>query len=149
MDGSHKVDPYYGYENIAKQSAEFIRHLFRCAPDLDKSKGPLAHFIAYAFHRTKLHQAVAYSALVLLQRLKVRFPRARGTSGYRLFITAYMLASKVICDDTYSYKSWSIVAQGVFSLREIKTMELEMCTYLDWRLTVDNVEWMELKRMIH
>ena len=27
-----------------------------------------------------------------------------------------MLASKVICDDTYSNKSWSIVAQGMFLL---------------------------------
>ncbi|KAG1851941.1 hypothetical protein F4604DRAFT_1592179 [Suillus subluteus] len=30
-----------------------------------------------------------------------------------------MLTSKVICDDTYSNKSWSIVAQGMFQLREI------------------------------
>lgn len=49
-----------------------------------------------------------------------------------------MIASKVICDDTYSNKSWSIVAQGMFSLREINQMEREMCGYLEWELTVDN-----------
>jgi hypothetical protein len=49
-----------------------------------------------------------------------------------------MIASKVICDDTYSNKSWAIVAQGMFSLREINQMEREMCSYLDWELTVDN-----------
>lgn len=49
-----------------------------------------------------------------------------------------MIASKVICDDTYSNKSWSIVAQGLFNLREINQMEREMCNYLDWELTVDN-----------
>ncbi|KAJ7072651.1 hypothetical protein C8F01DRAFT_1104805 [Mycena amicta] len=49
-----------------------------------------------------------------------------------------MIASKVICDDTYSNKSWSIVAQGMFSLREVNQMEREMCNYLDWELTVDN-----------
>ncbi|KAG1845307.1 hypothetical protein DFJ58DRAFT_664362, partial [Suillus subalutaceus] len=32
---------------------------------------------------------------------------------------AALLTSKVICDDTYSNKSWSIVAQGMFQLREI------------------------------
>jgi hypothetical protein len=48
-----------------------------------------------------------------------------------------MIASKVICDDTYSNKSWGIVAQGMFSLREINQMEREMCSYLDWELTVD------------
>lgn len=50
-----------------------------------------------------------------------------------------MIASKVICDDTYSNKSWSIVAQNIFSLREINQMEREMCSYLDWELNVDGV----------
>ena len=50
-----------------------------------------------------------------------------------------MIASKVICDDTYSNKSWSIVGQGMFQLREINQMEREMCQYLDWELNV-NVE---------
>jgi len=49
-----------------------------------------------------------------------------------------MIASKVICDDTYSNRSWSIVAQGMFSLREINQMEREMCSYLEWELNVDN-----------
>jgi hypothetical protein len=49
-----------------------------------------------------------------------------------------MIASKVICDDTYSNKSWGIVAQGMFTLREVNQMEREMCSYLDWELTVDN-----------
>ena len=49
-----------------------------------------------------------------------------------------MIASKVICDTTYNNKSWFIVAQGIFSLREINKMEREMCLYLDWDVTVDN-----------
>ena len=48
-----------------------------------------------------------------------------------------MLASKIICDDTYSNKSWCIVAQGMFALREINQMEREMCSYLEWQLNVD------------
>jgi len=38
---------------------------------------------------------------------------------------------------TYSNKSWSIVAQGMFQLREINQMEREMCQYLEWELNVD------------
>jgi hypothetical protein len=49
-----------------------------------------------------------------------------------------MFTSKVICDDTYSNKSWRIVAQGMFTLREVNQMEREMCNYLDWELTIDN-----------
>jgi hypothetical protein len=59
-----------------------------------------------------------------------------------------MLASKVICDDTYSNKSWSIVAQGMFQLREINQMEREMCQYLEWELNVDPVTLHEFEEMI-
>ncbi|KAG2015595.1 hypothetical protein CC2G_008852 [Coprinopsis cinerea AmutBmut pab1-1] len=136
-----RPDPFYGHEPMARMCARFITHLFACPeypPAATHSQAKLPHFIAYALHRTKLHSSVTFAALVLLQRLKARFPTARGSSGHRLFISAFMIASKVICDDTYSNKSWGIVAQGMFSLREINQMEREMCGYLEWELTVDN-----------
>ncbi|KZT05363.1 uncharacterized protein LAESUDRAFT_656039 [Laetiporus sulphureus 93-53] len=137
-------DPYYGHEETAKLCARFVTHLFAC-PDLPPlsttrppaPSPPLALFIAYALHRTRLHTSVHFAALYLLQRLKARFPAARGSSGHRLFISAFMIASKVICDDTYSNKSWSIVGQGMFALREINQMEREMCSYLEWQLNIE------------
>ena len=47
-----------------------------------------------------------YTALYLLQQLKSCFPTAHGLSRHRLFLSTFMLASKVICDNTYSNKSW-------------------------------------------
>lgn len=135
------AEQYYGHEYIARLCARFITHLFACPeypPSSTSLQARLPQFIAYALHRTKLHTSVTFASLVLLQRLKARFPTARGSSGHRLFISAFMIASKVICDDTYSNKSWTIVAQGMFTLREINQMEREMCNYLDWELTVDN-----------
>ncbi|EMD33139.1 hypothetical protein CERSUDRAFT_87471 [Gelatoporia subvermispora B] len=137
-------DPYYGHEESAKLCAHFVTHLFAC-PELPpvSSSNPsapaptLSLFIAYALHRTRLHSSVTFAALYLLQRLKARFPAARGSSGHRLFISAFMIASKVICDDTYSNKSWSIVGQGMFALREINQMEREMCSYLEWQLNIE------------
>ena len=108
----------------------------------------LLYFIAYALHRTKLHPSVTFASLVLLQRLKARFPTARGLSGHRLFVSAFMLASKVICDDTYSNKSRLIVAQGIFGLREINQMEREMCQYLGGELNVDPARLEEFKGMV-
>lgn len=128
---------------MAKICARFVTHLFACPelpPQQPHSNAPsprLDIFISYALHRTRLHESVTYAALYLLQRLKARFPAARGSSGHRLFISAFMLASKVICDDTYSNKSWSIVGQGMFALREINQMEREMCSYLEWQLNVE------------
>ncbi|TFK44893.1 hypothetical protein BDQ12DRAFT_673770 [Crucibulum laeve] len=138
---SSKPDPFYGHEVIARTCARFITFLFTCPelpPSSTQSQQKLPYFIAYALHRTKLHASVTFAALMLLNRLKNRFPTARGSSGHRLFISAFMISSKVICDDTYSNKSWSIVAQGMFTLREINQMEREMCNYLDWELMVDN-----------
>jgi len=51
-----------------------------------------------------------------------------------------MIASKVICDDTYSNQSWGIVAQKMFALKEINQMEREMCGYLEWNLNVGGDE---------
>jgi hypothetical protein len=51
-----------------------------------------------------------------------------------------MIASKVICDDTYSNQSWVIVAQKLFALQEINQMEREMCVYLEWNLNVQGDE---------
>ncbi|KAG6837079.1 hypothetical protein H0H93_015347 [Arthromyces matolae] len=141
---SHRgAENYFGHETVAFLSSRFINHLFDC-PDVAYSPGnaqkpiTLASFIAYGLHRTKLPLCVTFASLILLQRLKARFPTARGSSGHRLWISAFMIASKVICDDTYSNKSWGIVAQAMFNLREINQMEREMCTYLEWELNVDN-----------
>ncbi|GJJ08459.1 hypothetical protein Clacol_002677 [Clathrus columnatus] len=137
-------DPFYGHGETANLSQRFIRALFSC-PDRPPPSTttppsptpPLANFVAYALHRTRLHASVTFTALFLLSRLKSRFPAARGSSGHRLFISAFMIASKVVCDDTYSNKSWTVVGQGMFSLREINQMEREMCGYLEWQLNVD------------
>jgi len=142
---------YYGFEDISKLACRFISALFSCppVPSNQTSTGssspqtpcpPLANFIAYAIHRTRLPETVVFTALFLLSRLKERFPAARGSSGHRLFISAFMIASKVICDDTYSNKSWCIVGQNLYSLKEVNQMEREMCSYLEWILYVDGPE---------
>ena len=54
------------------------------------------------------------------------FPTMRvRSSGHHLFVSVFMLASKAICNDTYSNKSWSIIAQGISQLREINQRERE------------------------
>ncbi|WWC70198.1 uncharacterized protein I206_104148 [Kwoniella pini CBS 10737] len=146
-------DPFYGHEETAVMSARFITSLFQC-PNIPASTAPgaptptLAHFVAYALHRTRLPSVVTFAALMLLSRLKQRYPAARGSSGHRLFISAFMIASKVICDDTYSNQSWSIVAQKMFALKEVNQMEREMCGYLEWNLNVAGDEIVDFEAKI-
>ncbi|GFZ43902.1 hypothetical protein JCM24511_01622 [Saitozyma sp. JCM 24511] len=146
-------DPYYGHEETSVLCARFITSLFQC-PNIPTATAPgapqptLAHFVAYALYRTRLPSIVTFAALQLLQRLKTRFPAARGSSGHRLFISAFMIASKVICDDTYSNQSWGIVAQKMFALKEINQMEREMCGYLEWNLNVQGEEVIEFEARV-
>ena len=99
-------DPFHGHERMARLASRFVAHLFACPDQPAPAAGQQAparldHFIAYALHRTRLPESVTYASLFLLQRLKARFPAAKGSSGHRLFIFAFTLASKIICDDTY------------------------------------------------
>ena len=50
----------------------------KCRRSRHTRYNPLPLFLAYALHRTKLHPSVTFAALVLLQRLKARFPTAQG-----------------------------------------------------------------------
>jgi hypothetical protein len=62
-----KADPYHGQEYLAKIAARFITHLFACPdypPSSTHAHAKLPYIIAYALHRTKLHQSVMFAALV-------------------------------------------------------------------------------------
>lgn len=144
-------DKFYGHRLMAEVTERMLMAFFSCTHDsmaatadahsVSSSRAPrLAHFVAYAFYRTRLPMMVLYYALLLLKRLKTRYPVARGSSGHRLFIAAFMLASKMLCDDSYNNKSWTIVGQGLFSLAEINQMERELLNYLDLHLDVPPAE---------
>ena len=140
-------DSYYGHKHTACLCAHFITHSFACN-EYHGSSSKLPYFIAHALYWTKLHSSVAFTALLLLQRLSVHFPTACGSSGQCLFITAFMIASKTISDNKYSNKSWTIVSQGMFQLQEINRVECEFCQYLEWELNINPDTLKELKDMI-
>ncbi|KAJ3518824.1 hypothetical protein NMY22_g13489 [Coprinellus aureogranulatus] len=133
--------PFYGRETLAGMSARFLTHLFGCT-DLPKPgtqpQTPLAQFIAYVTHRTDYPRCVLFAALVILQRLKYRFPTANKSCGHRLFISTFMIASKFLCDNSYSVKAWCEAAQGMYPVPMLKRMERDMCRFLSWDFAVDN-----------
>ncbi|KAJ3550476.1 hypothetical protein NMY22_g447 [Coprinellus aureogranulatus] len=136
---SKPAPPYFGLERIALICSRFTVHLFKSSQYPSATTTPqvrLPYFIAYVIYRTKLHESVAVVALLLLQRLKDRFPRSRSAEGHRLFLTAYIIGSKIMHDETYSNKTWGNAVQNMYSAAEIGRMELEFCTRVQWDLTV-------------
>ncbi|KAI0038560.1 hypothetical protein FA95DRAFT_1457961, partial [Auriscalpium vulgare] len=139
--------PHHDDAQTARICARFISHLFACQdhPPLPS----LEHFIARALHRAhRLPTCVAFAALYLLLRLKIRFPGATGSSGQRLFITSFMIASKVLCDWTYSNQNWCRIARGAYVVRDINRMEREMCDYLEWRLNIDGAALQDFEERV-
>jgi hypothetical protein len=65
-----------------------------------------------------------------------------------MFISAFIIASKICCEETYSTQSWCTVAQGMFRLEEINRMELELCKYLEYNLHVTGDQVAELEARI-
>ncbi|KAJ3508313.1 hypothetical protein NMY22_g16655 [Coprinellus aureogranulatus] len=139
--GSDPATATGALETLARMSARFLTHLFGCA-DLPKPgtqpQTPLARFIAYVTHRTDYPQCVLFAALVLLQRLKFRCPAAKGPCGHRLFISTFMIASKFLCDDSYSIKAWCEAAQWMYSVPMLKRMERDICRFLGWDVAVNS-----------
>ncbi|KAJ7739537.1 hypothetical protein B0H16DRAFT_1324859, partial [Mycena metata] len=134
-------DPFFGRGLVAGYSSRFIIHLFQCPAFLrDFPSGPTSHLtfsIAFTLYHTQLEDFVLYTALVLLLRLKYRFPNARGC-GHRLFFAAFIVASKVLSDKPHSNKAWPFFTQHMFTLREVNGMEREFCRYIDWQLFVNH-----------
>ncbi|KAL8276796.1 hypothetical protein RQP46_010801 [Phenoliferia psychrophenolica] len=51
-----------------------------------------------------------------------------------------MLSSNISMDSTFLNKSWQVVGQGLFSLREVNTMERELFALLGRNVTVRDEE---------
>lgn len=103
---------------------------------------------SHTLYQMRLHPSVTFTALLLLQYLKICLPAIPGSFCQCLFITAFMIASKVISDDKYSNKFWSIIGQGMFQLWKINWMEWEFCQYLNWEVNVDADTLMEFEDMV-
>jgi hypothetical protein len=104
----------YGYEDLPRMCGSFIGAVFSC-PNIPlfangalpggAACSSLAHLITCAIPSNALKKVCHSLLFYFARRLKKRLPVARGSSGHRLS----SLPSKVICDDTYSTKSWRIV----------------------------------------
>jgi hypothetical protein len=71
--------------------------------------------------------------------MKSRCPATQATSGHRLCITLYMIASKTMYEYMSFNKSWCVVGQSTFTLDEINAMEPDMCVRIGCHITSDSI----------
>lgn len=97
-----------------------------------------------AFSKSQLPETNALSALTLLQRLKSRHPTRTFSSppqsdeAERLFLSAYVAATKVLSDDRYRLQFWVQVCQNKFTVEDVTQMEKEFFEDLEWDVRIDD-----------
>ena len=83
------------------------------------------------------------TALLYLDRLKQMHPNCKGSegSGYRLLLSAIILAAKYLYDDTFDNTAWATVSSGLFHLKQVNHMEMELLYFLNFELYIPIQEW--------
>ena len=99
-------------------------------------------YIQMLMRRQRCSPSCAVVALVYIERLEGKIPRACVNSGNirLLLLTAMMLAGKWLEDDHFSNAEWAAVA-GV-SVHELNRLELFILTTLHWGVFVSQAEFM-------
>ena len=103
----------------------------------------MASFAQNIMSRTKINTNTLVAALLYLERLKKSYPRCRGSSGsgYRLLLSAIILAAKYLYDDTFDNAAWATVSCGMFNLKQVNHMEMELLNFLSFSLFIKMEEW--------
>ncbi|KAH9928944.1 uncharacterized protein B0H18DRAFT_874492, partial [Fomitopsis serialis] len=110
------------------------------------------HYIYRLLLQSKLHECVTFVALMLLHRAHLTGklkrpddPRPPPAVGHKIFLAAFIVASKIICERSYKnsvFVKWmtSERLSKALWITETDLLQLErvFCAALGWSLHVDN-----------
>ncbi|GAB1524641.1 hypothetical protein RhiTH_007795 [Rhizoctonia solani] len=131
--------------------ARFVSEVFgvdTCPRIVYNYNPTIEEFMSDAISAARTEHSVAIYAFALLSRLNTYVDEhAYGTFG--LFITAYMIASKMLRDNSYTNTNWCSFGKWVFTLQELNRMERAMCANLKWNLSIDAAEFVGFQAMLY
>ncbi|KAM0750998.1 hypothetical protein T439DRAFT_325155 [Meredithblackwellia eburnea MCA 4105] len=142
-------DNYHGFNSEVKLTLHIINTLFRLTtdtgPSLKRQDRSFKQFVAYVLYRTQLPSTILYHSLLLLTRLHIRYPTSRCSpqvhnSPHRLFLSSYILSSKMNMDNTYHNTDWKILGKHAMHPAEVMLGERELFAFLGWSAHVKKEE---------
>ncbi|KIK04695.1 hypothetical protein K443DRAFT_130689 [Laccaria amethystina LaAM-08-1] len=138
------------YEPIASSCSKLMAELFslRNDPFLQEN---LAFYIACAMYQSQLDSSAVLSAMTLLARYTVCRPinvPLYASDLYSLFITSYMLASKILYDKPIRLTFWEVVGRCRYSCQHLVRMERDFCTVVNWDLRIDLVNYRSFQVLV-
>ncbi|CAJ0760992.1 6482_t:CDS:2, partial [Entrophospora sp. SA101] len=108
----------------------------------------LIHFIKDVTIKTKISKVTMVVGLIYVHRLKKTLPAtARGDfdTPYKIFLSAILVASKYLSDHSLQNKRVAEITGGLYTVKDVNTMERSFLGLLKYDLWVD-VE--EIKQFI-
>ena len=126
--------------STARLSAAFIIHSFPLPQPLNQEATNLSYpelvfFVDSIICHANLPNCVLFGVLCLLHCLGGM--HLAGWSDHELFFIAFIVTSKILCDDSYYNQEWcDEVACGLYALEEINEMEKAFCRCMRWNLAI-------------
>ena len=125
----------------ARLSAAFIIQSFPALQPFNQDVANLLYpelvfFMDSIIHHVDLPYSISFSALCLLHRLRVYLV---GWSNHELFFIAFIVALKILCDNSHSNQEWSEFICGLFTHKEINEMERAFCHYMRWNFAIGHI----------
>jgi len=139
---------YFYSTFVASRLAAFVKHVDFNPDDpamavfASEPTVPMDDYIRRIIKLTRLPEEGVLAALIYLERIVRAYPQLSVTTLniHRLFLTAAMLASKMMLDIPYQNTFWARVS-GTYSTAALNQMELELLPLLDFNLYVSDEEY--------
>ncbi|CAG8528335.1 4205_t:CDS:2 [Paraglomus occultum] len=103
----------------------------------------LMHFIREITAKAKVSTTTMVIGLIYIHRLKKILPAtARGDfdTPHKIFLSTILVASKFVCDESLQNKMIADVTGGLYSVRDVNTMERSFLGLLKYDLWVSGEE---------
>ncbi|KAF0545096.1 cyclin domain-containing protein [Gigaspora margarita] len=103
----------------------------------------LLHFIRDITNRSKVSKITMVVGLIYVNRLKKTLPStARGDfdTPYKIFLSAILVASKYLSDQSLQNKTIADITDGLYTVKDVNTMERSFLGLLKYDLWVDRNE---------
>ena len=100
----------------------------------------LLHFIKDVTARSKISKMTMVVGLIYVDRLKKKLPStARGDidTPYKIFLSAILVASKYLSDHSLQNKNIADITNGLYTNRDVNTMERSFLCMLRYDLWVE------------
>ncbi|CAG8545833.1 10259_t:CDS:1 [Acaulospora colombiana] len=121
-------------------TADSCDSVLQCSQRSNASLPDLLHFVKDITERSKVTDITMVVGLIYVHRLKKTLPpEARGDSDtpYKIFLSSILVASKYLSDHSLQNKTIADITNGLYTIKDVNTMERSFLGLLKYDLWVD------------